>query len=299
MARIDHSGKLTFAHLLSIHTQGHWCVCVLINSIHLFNDFAFRCQSQGSAPYNKGAFKIDINFPLDYPFKPPKITFKTKIYHPNVDEKGQVCLPIIQPENWKPATRTIQGMWDQLVLHLHSIYSLIIYFLSLSLSLSLCPVICALVSLVTEPQPEHPLRNDLAEEYLNDRKKFFKNAEGKRCVYSIFVCLIDYNMWLISFFLLFISHTHRFHKETCRKTSSRLICSSDICSSSFQHHFIPFFIFVCSFLDLIRLFVSNYSLFFFFFYFLVITCYYLLSIPFFILTTSLCDLLLLNSKYLW
>lgn len=100
----------------------------------------------GSAPYNKGAFKIDINFPLDYPFKPPKITFKTKIYHPNVDEKGQVCLPIIQPENWKPATRTIQ-------------------------------VICALISLVTEPQPEHPLRNDLAEEYLNDRKKFFKNAE--------------------------------------------------------------------------------------------------------------------------
>lgn len=62
-----------------------------------------------SAPYNKGAFRVDIRFPLDYPFKPPKVTFKTKIYHPNVDEKGQVCLPIIQPENWKPATRTIQG----------------------------------------------------------------------------------------------------------------------------------------------------------------------------------------------
>ena len=45
---------------------------------------------QEEAPYNKGAFKIEINFPAEYPFKPPKITFVTSIYHPNIDEKGQV-----------------------------------------------------------------------------------------------------------------------------------------------------------------------------------------------------------------
>jgi len=99
-----------------------------------------------SVPYNKGAFRIEINFPAEYPFKPPKITFRTKIYHPNIDEKGQVCLPIIQAENWKPATKTDQ-------------------------------VIQALVALVNDPEPEHPLRTDLAEEYTKDRKKFFKNAE--------------------------------------------------------------------------------------------------------------------------
>lgn len=60
-------------------------------------------------PYNKGAFRIEINFPAEYPFKPPRINFKTKIYHPNVDEKGQICLPIISAENWKPATKTDQG----------------------------------------------------------------------------------------------------------------------------------------------------------------------------------------------
>ena len=97
-------------------------------------------------PYKKGAFKIEINYPAEYPFKPPKITFKTKIYHPNIDEKGQVCLPIISPENWKPATKTDQ-------------------------------VIQALVALVANPEPEHPLRGDLAEEYTKDRKKFNKNAE--------------------------------------------------------------------------------------------------------------------------
>jgi len=64
---------------------------------------------QESPPYNKGAFRVRIDFPAEYPFKPPKITFQTKIYHPNIDEKGQVCLPIISPENWKPATRTDQG----------------------------------------------------------------------------------------------------------------------------------------------------------------------------------------------
>ncbi|XP_060591114.1 ubiquitin-conjugating enzyme E2 L3-like [Ruditapes philippinarum] len=97
-------------------------------------------------PYDKGAFKIQIDFPAEYPFKPPKITFKTKIYHPNIDEKGQVCLPIISAENWKPATKTEQ-------------------------------VINSLVSLVHTPEPEHPLRADVAEEYNKDRKKFLKNAQ--------------------------------------------------------------------------------------------------------------------------
>ncbi len=38
-------------------------------------------------------------------------------------------------------------------------------------------VIQALVSLINEPEPDHPLRADLAEEYVKDRKKFLKNAE--------------------------------------------------------------------------------------------------------------------------
>jgi len=97
-------------------------------------------------PYNKGAFRIEINFPAEYPFKPPKINFKTKIYHPNIDEKGRVCLPIILPDNWKPATKTHQ-------------------------------VIKTLVTLLNTPEPDHPLRNDLAEEYTSDKKKFLKNAE--------------------------------------------------------------------------------------------------------------------------
>ena len=99
-----------------------------------------------SPPYDKVAFRIEINFPAEYPFKPPKITFKTKICHPNIDEKGQVCLPVISAENRKPATKTDH-------------------------------VIQSLRALVNDPQAEHPLWADLAEEYSKDRKKFCKNAE--------------------------------------------------------------------------------------------------------------------------
>ena len=77
--------------------------------------------------HDKGVFRIEINFPAEYPFKPPKITLKTKIYHPNTDEKGQVCLPVISAENWKPATKADQ-------------------------------VIQSLTALVHDPQLEHPLR---------------------------------------------------------------------------------------------------------------------------------------------
>uniref|UniRef100_A0A8P0P0H1 UBC core domain-containing protein n=1 Tax=Canis lupus familiaris TaxID=9615 RepID=A0A8P0P0H1_CANLF len=94
-------------------------------------------------PYDKRAFRIEINFPpaspsacVSAPPPPPRDYHKKK--NPNIDEKGQACLPVISAENWKPATKTDQ---------------------------------------VIHPQPEHPLRADLAEEYSKDHKKFCKNAE--------------------------------------------------------------------------------------------------------------------------
>lgn len=65
--------------------------------------------AQEKPPYNLKAFKLRISFPEEYPFRPPTVKFTTKIYHPNVDSDGQVCLPIISNENWKPCTKTCQG----------------------------------------------------------------------------------------------------------------------------------------------------------------------------------------------
>ncbi|KAG8371754.1 hypothetical protein BUALT_Bualt13G0121200 [Buddleja alternifolia] len=53
-------------------------------------------------PYERGIFFLDITFPSDYPFKPPKVVFKTRIYHCNVDSAGNVSLDILK-DGWSPA----------------------------------------------------------------------------------------------------------------------------------------------------------------------------------------------------
>ena len=53
-------------------------------------------------PYDGGVFFLKIDFPMDYPFKPPKCKFTTKIYHCNVNDKGGISLDILR-EFWSPA----------------------------------------------------------------------------------------------------------------------------------------------------------------------------------------------------
>ena len=96
-------------------------------------------------PYNQGAFKIQIKLSMEYSSKPPHLTFITPMYHPNVDTDGQVDLPIIREGNWERPIPIFQ-------------------------------VITALIALIDEPDLEHPMRAEVAEEFMNDREKFMANA---------------------------------------------------------------------------------------------------------------------------
>jgi ubiquitin-conjugating enzyme E2 D/E len=93
------------------------------------------------SPYEGGLFLLDINFPSDYPFKPPKIKFTTKIYHPNISSNGDICLDILKDKAWSPA-------------------------------LTLLKVLLSISSLLTDPNPDDPLAGDAARLYKSDIEKY-------------------------------------------------------------------------------------------------------------------------------
>ncbi|KAL4977259.1 ubiquitin-conjugating enzyme/RWD-like protein [Aspergillus desertorum] len=63
---------------------------------------------QGDSPYSGGVFFLTIHFPTDYPFKPPKVNFNTRIYHPNINSNGSICLDILR-DQWSPALTISKG----------------------------------------------------------------------------------------------------------------------------------------------------------------------------------------------
>mmetsp|Transcript_6975 Transcript_6975/g.24407 ORF Transcript_6975/g.24407 Transcript_6975/m.24407 type:complete len:111 (-) Transcript_6975:113-445(-) len=97
-----------------------------------------------NSPYAGGVFFLDINFSQDYPFKPPKITFRTKIYHCNINSAGAICLDILK-DNWSPA-------------------------------LTISKVLLSICSLLTDANPNDPLVGNIAQQYLSDREEHDKIA---------------------------------------------------------------------------------------------------------------------------
>jgi ubiquitin-conjugating enzyme E2 D/E len=96
-------------------------------------------------PYQGGRFKLKIVFPSEYPFKAPKVQFTTRIYHPNINSGGAICLDILK-EQWSPV-------------------------------LTIGKVLLSVSSLLSDPNPNDPLVPEIAELYNKNRDKYEKTAK--------------------------------------------------------------------------------------------------------------------------
>ncbi|MCO5565441.1 hypothetical protein L7F22_019114 [Adiantum nelumboides] len=95
-------------------------------------------QSPFEGKTKSGAFKLELFLPEEYPMAPPKVRFLTKIYHPNIDKLGRICLDILK-DKWSPA-------------------------------LQIRTVLLSIQALLSAPNPDDPLANDVAEHYKTDEK---------------------------------------------------------------------------------------------------------------------------------
>lgn len=97
-----------------------------------------------ASPYAGGVFYLRIEFPTDYPFKPPVVKFDTRIYHCNINSTGAICLDILK-DNWSPA-------------------------------LTISKVLLSIASLLTDANPKDPLVRDIATQYVHDRDEHDRTA---------------------------------------------------------------------------------------------------------------------------
>uniref|UniRef100_A0A8C6Y8Y3 E2 ubiquitin-conjugating enzyme n=1 Tax=Naja naja TaxID=35670 RepID=A0A8C6Y8Y3_NAJNA len=138
--------------------------------------------------YQGGVFFLTVHFPTDYPFKPPKIAFTTKIYHPNINSNGSICLDILRSQ-WSPA-------------------------------LTVSKVLLSICSLLCDPNPDDPLVPDIAQIYKSDKEKCTVTPSLEKCFSKYFSSVSSPKRPLPSY-LTFLNKQREFYKKKYPELNSQ------------------------------------------------------------------------------
>ncbi|CAK8988437.1 unnamed protein product [Durusdinium trenchii] len=101
-------------------------------------------------PYEGGNYKMELFLPEGYPMEPPKVRFLTKIYHPNIDKLGRICLDVLK-DKWSPA-------------------------------LQIRTVLLSIQALLSTPEPSDPLDTNVADHFIKDRAGAELQGSRSACV---------------------------------------------------------------------------------------------------------------------
>ena len=114
--------------------------------------FKIVVEGPTDSPYDGGKFNLELFLPEDYPMAAPKVRFTTKIYHPNIDKLGRICLDVLK-EKWSPA-------------------------------LQIRTVLLSIQALLSAPNPDDPLANDVAEQWKNNESQAIETAKAWTRLYA-------------------------------------------------------------------------------------------------------------------
>eukprot|EP00922_Rhytidocystis_sp_ex-Travisia-forbesii_P054168 GHVS01080355.1.p1 GENE.GHVS01080355.1~~GHVS01080355.1.p1 ORF type:complete len:151 (+),score=15.22 GHVS01080355.1:101-553(+) len=103
-------------------------------------------------PYEGGLYKLELFLPEGYPMEPPKVRFLTKIYHPNIDKLGRICLDILK-DKWSPA-------------------------------LQIRTVLLSIQALLSSPEPDDPLDASVADHFKNNKVDAENMARQWNSIYA-------------------------------------------------------------------------------------------------------------------
>lgn len=108
--------------------------------------YAWNCMVVGprDTPYAGGKFELTLKFPPEFPLRPPKASFKTRVYHPNVKDDGEICIDILK-DAW-------------------------------SATLTVGKILLCIQVLLSDGNAASPLMPDIAEVYAKDRPAFNRTA---------------------------------------------------------------------------------------------------------------------------